>query len=88
LSKYFFGENKLEHMEKLRVLLPHWIEHNRGHAEECGKWSALARDAGEVAVAEHIDAAIAAMMQAGELLDKALSAAGGDMPDHGHHHHH
>lgn len=78
----------MEQMEKLRVLLPHWIEHNRGHAEECGKWSALARDAGEETVAAHIDAAIAAMNQANELLEKALSAAGGELPEHGHHHHH
>ena len=78
----------MEQMEKLRVLLPHWIEHNRGHAEECGKWSASARQAGEEAVADHIESAIAAMNQANELLDKALQAAGGSMVDHGHHHHH
>lgn len=79
----------MEQMEKLRVLLPHWIGHNRGHAEECGRWSASARQAGEEAVAEYIDAAIAAMNQANDLLDKALQAAGGTMQDdHGHHHHH
>jgi hypothetical protein len=78
----------MEQMEKLRVLLPHWIEHNRGHAEECGKWSVLARQAGEEVVADHIGAAIAAMNQASDLLDKALQAAGGEMADHGHIHHH
>ncbi|MEK6201320.1 MAG: hypothetical protein N2A40_02715 [Desulfobulbaceae bacterium] len=78
----------MEQMEKLRVLLPHWIEHNRGHAEECGKWSLAARNAGDVPVADHIDSAIAAMNQASELLKKALSAAGGKMADHGHQHHH
>lgn len=78
----------MEQMEKLRVLLPHWIEHNRGHAEECGKWSAFARNAGEESVADDIDSAIAALNQASELLNKALLAAGGKMADHGHHHHH
>ena len=78
----------MKQMEKLRVLLPHWIEHNRGHAEECGKWSALARQSGEEGVADHIDAAIAAMIQASDLLDKALQMAGGGMADHGHTHHH
>lgn len=78
----------MEQMEKLRVLLPHWIEHNRGHAEECGKWSASARQAGEEEVAAHIENAIAAMKQANELLDKALQAAGGKMPEHEPHHHH
>ena len=78
----------MEQLEKLRILLPHWIEHNRGHAEECGKWSAVAHHEGEEVVAGHIDAAIAAMNQASELLDKALLAAGGKMPEHDHHHHH
>jgi len=45
----------MEQLDKLRVLLPHWIEHNRGHAAECGKWSVLAREAGEQVVADHID---------------------------------
>lgn len=78
----------MEKMEKLRVLLPHWIEHNRGHAEECGKWSANARQAGGESVANYIDAAIVAMNQASDLLDKALQATGGSLSGHGHHHHH
>jgi len=78
----------MKQLDKLRVLLPHWIEHNRGHAAECGKWSVLAREAGEQVVADHIDKAIAAMNQASDLLEEALSAAGGKMPEHGHHHHH
>ncbi len=79
----------MEQIEKLRILLPHWIQHNRGHVEECGKWSALARQAGETGVADHIESAIAAMNQAGVLLDKALLAAGGKIPEAaGHHHHH
>jgi len=79
---------EMEQMDKLRILLPHWIEHNRGHAEECGKWSAIAREAGERVVADHIDQAIAAMSQASELLERAFSAAGGQTRGHGHHHHH
>lgn len=78
----------MEQMDKLRVLLPHWMEHNRGHAEECGKWAAFAREAGEVAVADHIDKAVAAMNEASELLEKAFAAAGGKKGEQGHHHHH
>jgi hypothetical protein len=79
----------MEQIDKLRILLPHWIQHNRGHVEECGKWAVLARQAGETGVADHIENAIAAMNQAGEYLDKALLAAGGEMPAaDGHHHHH
>jgi hypothetical protein len=78
----------MEQMDKLRVLLPHWMEHNRGHAEECGKWAAFAREAGEEGVADHIEKAVAAMHEASALLEKAFSAAGGKMGAPGHHHHH
>jgi hypothetical protein len=37
--------------EKLRVLLPHWIEHNSEHAAEFREWAERARQA------EHGDAA-------------------------------
>jgi len=76
--------------EKLRVLLPHWIEHNLGHGEECRKWSAIAREEGREKIAEHIDAAVKAMIRVNELLEMALREAGGH--EHGgecgHHHHH
>lgn len=81
-------EENMEEMEKLKVLLPHWIEHNRGHAQECSKWSVVARKAGHEMVAAHIEAAISALNEASELLDKALMAAGGNMAEHGSHHHH
>jgi hypothetical protein len=37
----------MEKIDKLRVLLPHWIEHNEEHAKEFRDWaqrSGLARD--------------------------------------------
>ncbi len=78
----------MEEMEKLKVLLPHWIEHNRGHAQEYGKWSVAAHKADQEIVADYIEAAIKALNEASELLAKALLAAGGKMPEHGNHHHH
>lgn len=81
----------MNQLEKLQVLLPHWIEHNQGHAEECRKWTALAVQ-GEAAdeVRLHLEAALAAMETAGTCLEKALEAAGGAKKDagSGHHHHH
>jgi hypothetical protein len=77
----------MELMEKLRVLLPHWISHNHGHVEEYRKWSASTRAAGEETVADQIDQAIAAVNQATEFLEKASAAAGGKASEHGHHHH-
>ena len=80
----------MKQTEKLRVLLPHWIEHNLGHGEECRKWSAIAREEGQGKIADHIDAAVQAMIKVNELLEMALREAGG--PGHGeacdHHHHH
>lgn len=77
----------MDQLEKLRVLLPHWIEHNQGHAEECGKWAAQtdSRD-----VQSHLNAALAAMEVVTGHLEKALAAAGGRKADeqHEHHHHH
>jgi len=81
----------MNELEKLRVLLPHWIEHNRGHAEECNKWATLAgqeRNAKEVK--SNLNAAFTAMEEVNKYLEKALTAAGGAATNdtHGHHHHH
>ena len=32
--------------DKLRILLPHWIEHNAEHAAEFRQWAGKARGAG------------------------------------------
>ncbi len=81
----------MNELEKLQVLLPHWIEHNRGHAEECAKWAELAeKESGTEEVASNLKAALAAMDHVSERLEKALAAAGGakNHGEHGHHHHH
>ena len=40
--------------DKLRALLPHWIEHNAEHASEFRLWAEKARLAGREDVAEEI----------------------------------
>lgn len=83
--------NQMNELEKLQVLLPHWIEHNRGHAEECRKWTALpVQDGTAEDVRLHLEAALVAMETVGACLEKALLAAGGAKNDDGsgHHHHH
>lgn len=73
--------------EKLQVLIPHWIEHNQGHATEFRRWSAAARRENLGPVAKLIDRAADIMEDADRLLAEALVKAGG--PTHqGHHHHH
>ena len=35
----------MNEVEKLRVLIPHWIEHNDEHAEEYRRWAEEATEA-------------------------------------------
>lgn len=72
-------------IDKLRALIPHWVEHNHEHAAEYLKW---AEKAGE---------AKANILEAASALDKvnwslihALDELGGpvDIPQPPHHHHH
>lgn len=64
-------------VEKLRVLIPHWIEHNNEHADEFRR---RAKQAGDAAV--DILAAAAAIAQANEALAAALEKLGGALPHH------
>ena len=77
----------MKEMEKLRVLLPHWIEHNNGHEAECSKWIEIATENGQKEVADNIAEAVKTMQQVNSLLEKALQQAGGRLEDPHHHHH-
>ncbi|MBU0480178.1 MAG: hypothetical protein KKG47_03635 [Proteobacteria bacterium] len=73
--------------DKLRVLLPHWIEHNNSHIAEFTKWKQVAADCGKD-LAEGIEEAIDAMKKAGASLQGVLEKLGGPAESHHHHHHH
>ncbi|TBV80088.1 MAG: hypothetical protein EYX74_06005 [Desulfobulbaceae bacterium] len=78
-------------VEKLRILLPHWIEHNRGHAIEFRRQIAIARSESMDEVATLIDRAADIIEDADRRLAEALVKAGSSAHDHsrgGHHHHH
>ena len=47
--------NSTSTQEKLRILLTHWVEHNREHAEEFRRWAAQAEQAGEIEVASRLE---------------------------------
>jgi hypothetical protein len=81
----------LTDIEKLRRLIPHWIEHNRSHASEFVRWAELARAAGAEQTAALIENAAAQLQKAEADLSAALEKAGGTAGAHeheGHHHHH
>ncbi len=73
-------------IKKLRVLLPHWIEHNNNHIAEFRKWSSEAKNESEQEVASLLDQAIKDMEGTGISLSKALEKIGGPL-EGGHHHH-
>ena len=70
----------MNEMEKLRVLIPHWIEHNQEHADEFRRWAENAGDA-----STEILTAAQAMQEVNGLLSAALKKLGGALP-HPHSH--
>ena len=63
--------------EKLRILIPHWIEHNQEHADEFRKWADQAGKA-----APEILAAADEMIRANASLEVALEKLGGGLAYH------
>ena len=78
-------------LEKLRVLLPHWLEHNAEHANDFRAWARRARAAGDEHLAAHIEAAASKMEAAKHDLEGAIEHLGVDASaaahDHLHHDH-
>jgi len=72
---------------KLRVLLPHWIEHNNNHIAEFRKWAGEAGTDSEQEVVHLLEKAISDMEQAGKSLSEALEKVGGPLENKSGHHH-
>lgn len=70
-------------LEKLRVLLPHWIEHNHSHVAEFTKWAGLVKAGDNRQIARLIEEAIDHLQKADRVLDLALERLGGPL-DHQH----
>lgn len=73
-------------LDKLRVLLPHWIEHNHSHELEVAKWAELAAKGGDHKTAELLEKANGSMEAADRILAEALEHLGGPVAGHQHHH--
>ena len=69
----------MKEIEKLRVLLPHWIEHNGEHAGEFREWAERAGTARDALLA-----ASDLVEEANVRLEEALEQLGGPLE---HHHH-
>ncbi|MCA1765216.1 MAG: hypothetical protein LC633_03045 [Desulfobulbaceae bacterium] len=76
-------------IEKLRILLPHWIDHNNNHIAEFIKWRQIVADEeGDREVVELLGEAVATMEKSGKILAEALEKLGGSSEEGHHHHHH
>jgi len=73
----------LTERDKLRALLPHWIEHNLAHAADFRDWAGRAGEA-----KADIEIAAARLQAANEALAAALAKLGGPTGNGEHHHHH
>jgi nickel/cobalt exporter len=67
----------MKDLEKLQVLLPHWIEHNAEHADELRTWAERIQLVGKEDAAERLFAAAASLQKAGDHLSKLLDEVGG-----------
>ena len=65
----------MKDLEKLRVLLPHWIEHNDEHAAQFREWALRAGQA-----EEDILQAARLLGEATGLLQSAMHKLGGALP--------
>lgn len=71
-------------IEKLQILLPHWIEHNQKHAAEYETWAAAVQAEGAENLAAWLRQSAAHMAATDELLKQAVAKVGA--PAEPHHH--
>ena len=80
----------MNEIEKLRILLPHWVEHNVEHVSDLRTWAERVRALGEERLAAYIEAAAQRMEDANRELESAAEhlgeAAGDRAPGHLHLH--
>lgn len=80
-------EKQYTEIEKLQLLISHWLQHNEDHGKEYAKWAALAKEAGQATAAECIEQAVDLLAKADRAFEKALASVGGPGKRHQHHHH-
>ena len=74
----FTGEEAaMNDLEKLQLLLPHWIEHNAEHADELRSWADSMQHSNKMVVAKRLSAAAASLQNAGDHLSKLLEETSG-----------
>ncbi|HEY91200.1 MAG TPA: hypothetical protein G4O07_05130 [Dehalococcoidia bacterium] len=64
-------------LNKAKILLGHWIEHNHEHSEEFLEWADRVKALGKTEAGDDIAQAAQKMDEAGKLLSQALDKLGG-----------
>ncbi len=81
----------MNEIEKLRVILPHWIEHNKSHENEFNKWLNIINNAGESEVGTLLNKAVMSLHEIDTVLSQIAEIVGTLPAEHSHdhtHHHH
>lgn len=63
----------MNELEKLRILIPHWIEHNEEHADEYRRWAENVKE-----VSTDLLTAVEALERVNRTLGVALDKMGGE----------
>jgi len=67
----------MDEIEKLKRLLPHWMEHNDDHAESYRKWAERIGSSGNEELSGILDKLYHETRKLNELLEKALKIVAG-----------
>ena len=80
----------MNEIDKLHILLPHWIAHNKNHGEEFNKWLAIVKLEGESDIASLLEKAVLSLQSIDSVLSQISDKIGASKGDdsHGHTHHH
>jgi hypothetical protein len=78
-AKVVKGDREMNDVNKLRTLLPNWVEHNAEHAAEVRKWAERVQQVGEDSAAQGIVFAANALETANDALQVALKQLGGPL---------
>jgi hypothetical protein len=77
----------MNEIDKVRVLLPHLIDHSRNHEQEFAKWAAVLGTNDQQEAATLMNEAIGHLQAAVKGLEDALQKIGGPLKGKSHHHH-
>lgn len=66
----------MEEMQKLSIVIEHWVEHNQSHMGEYWRWAERAGELGLEQVKAEIEEAIRMLTQSNRHLEKAKQAIG------------